>query len=96
MLNGAENVDFFTPARASAVDVQEAFADSGVQHGYLVSGFLGRFHSKYEKCRKGLKGSIKLETSKSAFFCRAFPLSLWGGSLLALAWGGALCQLAND
>ena len=96
MLNGTETVDFFTPARASAVDVQGAFPDSGVQHGYLVSGLPWRFHSKYEKCRKGLKGSIKLETSRSVFFCRAFPLSLWGGSLLAVAWGGTLCQLGND
>ena len=96
MLNGTETTDFSLPAPAPAVARQGAFPDSCVRHVYLIPWGGWKFHSKYVMPRKVLKGSIKLETSESVFFCRGFPLSLWGGSLLAVARGGTLCQLGND
>ncbi len=96
MLNGTETIDFSLPAPAPVGGRQGAFPDSGVRHVYLIPWMLWKIHSKYVRPRKVLKGSIKLETSESVFFCRAFPLSLWGASLLAVARGGTLCQLGND
>lgn len=96
MLNGTETTDFSLSAPVPAVDGQGAFPDSCVRHVYLIPWGPWKFHSKYVMPRKVLKGSIKLETSESVFFCREFPLSLWVGSLLAVARGGALCQLGND
>ncbi len=96
MLNGTETTDFSLPAPAVAGARQGAFPDSCVRNVYLAYSGACEFHSKYVKHRKVLKGSIKLETSELVFFCRAFPLSLWVGSLLAVARGGTLCQLGND
>ena len=96
MLNGTETIRYLLRAAASRACGQGAFAESPVRRVYLKPLSQRRFHSKYVKPRKGLKGSIKLDTSELVFFCRAIPLSLWVGSLLSVARGGALCQLGND
>ena len=96
MLNGTKTVDFFTLASSLEASKQGAFPESCVRHVYYPPPGLGKYHSKYVIPRKGLKGSIKLDTSELAYFCRAIPLSLWVGSLIAVAWGGMLCQLGND
>ena len=96
MLNGTERVRLFLPARTREGDKQGAFPETPVRHVYLHPLMYWIFHSKYVCPRKGLKGSIKLDTSALVIFCRLIPISLWVGSLLAVAWGGTLCQLGND
>ena len=96
MLNGTETTDFSPPAPVSVVERQGAFPDSCVGLVHVLPLVTWKFYSKCVMGRKGLKGSIKPETFESVFFCRGFPLSLWGGSLLAVARGGTLCQLGND
>ena len=96
MFNGTETAEFFRLACLTSVVRQGVFPESRVRHIYHSPQISGRFDSKYVWHGKGLKGSIKLDTSKLAVFCRAFPLSLWVGSLPAVARGGMLCQLGND
>ena len=96
MLNGTKTVGHFLSGFLSGVQREGAFPESCVRHVYPPPDTPWIFHSKYVSPRKGLKGSIKLDTSELAFFCRAIPLSLWGGSLLAVARGGTLCQPGND
>ena len=96
MLNGTKADASFWPFPTAAGERQGAFPESHVRHVYPTPYKPRIFHSKYVSPRKGLKGSIKPDASEMAFFCRAILLSLWGGSLLAVAWGGTLCQLGND
>ena len=96
MFNGTETAEFFRLASLPLIARQGAFPESRVRHVYHCPQISWKFGSKYVWPGKGLKGSIKLDTSKFAFFCRAFPLSLWVGSLPALARGGMLCQLVID
>ena len=77
-------------------EVQGVFPETYVRHVYPGPRNPGNFHSKYVCTRKVLKARTKLDTSSLAFFCRLNPMSLWVGSLLAVAWGGALCQAGND
>lgn len=96
MLNGTETINLSWPLLTYGRGGQGAFPESTVRYVYLLPLSTYRFHSKYVESRKGLKGPIKLDTSSQAVFCRAIPLSLWLMSLLAVARGGALCQLGND
>jgi len=93
MLNGTKADGSFWPFSPATGERQGAFPESHVRHVYPTPYKSGMFDSKYVSSRKGLKGSIKPDASETAFFCRGIPLSLWGGSLLAVAWGGTLCQL---
>ena len=96
MLNGTEVIRFFLRVRSCDSGMQGAFPETGVRCVYDWPPNHRIFLSKYVRARKGLKGSIKLETSELVIFCRLIPISLWVGSLLAVAWGGTLCQLGND
>ena len=96
MFIGTEANDFFPATSVSTSSWQGVFPESAVRGGYRLYLIFRKFHSNYVWARKGLKGCIKLETSDLVFFCRAIPLWLWVGSLLAVAWGGMLCQLGND
>ena len=96
MFNGTETAEFFRLASLPLITRQGAFPESRVRRVYQTPQLPRKFDSKYVWLEKGLKASIKLDTSKFAFFCRAFLLSLWVGSLLAVARGGMLCQLGND
>jgi hypothetical protein len=96
MLNGTKTAGSFLLVHSANGERQGAFPESYVRYVYPTPDIPWIFHSKYVSPQKGLKGSIKLDKSEMAFFCRVIPLSLWGGSLLAVAWGGMLCQLGND
>ena len=96
MLYGTKSVGSFSAVHLRACHAQWAFAESLVRPVYPVALEWGIFHSRYVRLRKVLKGSIKLRISELAIFCRLIPISLWGGSLLAVVWGVTPCQLAND
>ena len=96
MWNGTKRVGIFSPVHSPDGAAQWAFPESLVRHVYLDPLMRRIFHSRYVCPRKGLKVCIKSDASGLMFFCRLIPISLWVGSLLAVAWGGALCQLGND
>ena len=96
MLNGTESEGVFSPVRSRECHKQGAFPESRVRHVYGRPFNRCVFHSKYVGERKVLKGCIKSNAPSLLFFCRLIPISLWLGSLLAVARGGTLCQLGND
>ena len=96
MLKGTETHYLFSRGPAPECPVQQGLPERHARRVYRRPLIVGSFPSKYVSPRKGLKGSVKQDTSESAFFCRAFLLSLWVTSLLAVARGGTLCQLGND
>ena len=96
MLNGTKCVGVFSRVHSPDGRPQWVFPENPVRYVYRACRSLRTFHSKYVRLRKGLKVSVRLETSELEFFCRSIPISLWVGSLLAVAWGGMLCQLGND
>ena len=96
MLNGTETQGSFLPAPTHQRGKQGVFPEKHVLDVYRSPLIDPIIQSKYVGPWKGLKGRIKLDTSALVFFCRLIPISLWGGSLLAVARGGTLCQLGND
>ncbi|WP_456024998.1 hypothetical protein [Pseudomonas capeferrum] len=96
MFKGTNASGFFASAHSLVGDEQWVFPEIPVRHVYFEALAWRLFHSKHVSPRKGLKGSIKPKLSELMFFCRLIPISLWGGSLLAVAWGVMLCQLGND
>ena len=87
---------FFLPAYPREGNKQGTFAENCVRYLYRSPLIHWIIFSKHVGIQKSLKASIKLDTPKLVFFCRPIPISLWVGSLLAVTWGGALCQLGND
>ena len=96
MLDGTETVDCISPARSPGSDKQGVFPEHPVRRLHRVPLMGWMFNSLYPRPRKVLKVSVKLDTPEVVIFCRVIPISLWVGSLLAVAWGGALCQRRND
>ncbi|WP_218173212.1 hypothetical protein, partial [Pseudomonas veronii] len=68
MLNGTEIIRLFLPVGPCGRDMQGAFPETGVRCVYGCPPIHRIFLSKYVRARKGLKGSIKLETSELVFF----------------------------
>ena len=87
MLNGTETVRFLRLASSALGTRQGAFPEGHVRCVYYTPHIPYRFDSKYVRLRKGLKVPVGLDASVFVFFCRAFLLSLWVGSLLAVARG---------
>ena len=96
MLYGTETVDCISPAHSPGRDKQGAFPENPVRCIDRVPLMCRMFNSRYVWPRKVLKVSVKPDAPEVVIFCRVIPISLWVGSLLAIAWGGALCQLGND
>ena len=96
MFNGTKKVVVFLASQGSDDHKQGIFPESRVRYFRRPSHIRGVIYSKYVWDRKDLKGLIQLTTVDFAFFCRSIPITLWVGSLLAVARGGILCQLGND
>ena len=96
MSNGTFENPVSLRVHRSSDSAQGAFPETCVRRVYPGPRNPGNFHSKYVCARKVLKAPTKLDSSDLAFFCRLNPMSLWVRSLLAVAWGGALCQARND
>ena len=72
--NGTEIRGPFLPARHRGRCKQGTFPETCVRYVYHLPLIHWIFHSKPVQPRKDLKGSIKLDTSELAFFCRLIPL----------------------